>query len=446
MGKNTLKRFLGLSVMGSMALALTACGSGDGDNGDTAAEDDDDIEIELLTRMAGTTPQVDVYQGILDEFEEDHPGVTVKDESQGDDSAFNNILKTRRASGNLPNIYRVQGVANLGEYIDNDLLMNMDPIFEENQEWSEGFVQGAIDYYDVPDYEGTYAVPMESGLIGVYYNEQILSDAGIDEFPETWSDLETAIDKLNAFGTIPIALGAKEGSTAGHLHNLITYRWLGTDVAKQLGNREMDWDSPEMIETYEFLEDLVEMDAFEDDVAGIDDNVAHAAFQNGDAAMHITGPWNASEFKNPEETPAHEDINLAKFPYFEEKPEFKDEDMQVISPYMVNGELEGREKELTIELIKELTSAENAKKYAEAAGFIVPRTDVDYDEDTLEPIFIKNLELSSTSTGLAVDLFDYDPIQSMQDRTRDSLVSILSGASPEEAGKEIQSEIDSHEE
>ena len=38
-------------------------------------------------------------------------------------------------------------------------------------------------------------------------------------------------------------------------------------------------------------------------------------------------------------------------PYFEEKPEFKNEDMQTLSPYMISGKLEGKELELTLELV-----------------------------------------------------------------------------------------------
>ncbi len=48
--------------------------------------------------------------------------------------------------------------------------------------------------------------------------------------------------------------------------------------------------------------------------------------------MVITGPWNISTFTDPAETPVKDSIKVAKFPYFEEKPEFKNEDMQTLSP------------------------------------------------------------------------------------------------------------------
>lgn len=112
-----LKRITAALLAGVMCVGLLAgCGSkGDGDEKGSG----DKITIRLLTRMAGTTAQVDIYNDILDEFKEKHPEVTIVDDSQGDESAFNNILSTDIASGTMANIFRIQGVANLSEYIDN---------------------------------------------------------------------------------------------------------------------------------------------------------------------------------------------------------------------------------------------------------------------------------------------------------------------------------------
>jgi len=401
-----------------------------------------DIEISLLTRMAGTTVQVDIFKDILEEFEEKYPEVEIKDLSQGDESSFNNILKTNIASGTVPNILRIQGVANLGNYIENEVIMNVEPVFEANPDWSNGFTEGAVKYYQVPGYEGTYGIPMESGLIGVFYNDSILKDAGVESFPETWSELKTAVEKINEIGVTPIALGGKTNYMVGHLHNQIFYKWLGVDAAKDLGAREMKWTDPEVIETLAYVKELYEIDAFSPGVAGLSDDIVTNDFLNGKAAMIITGPWNISRFSDPEETEYVDQIKLAKFPYFEEKPEYKNHDMQVISPYMLSGKLEGREKELTIELVKMLTSAEAAKRFAEEAQFIVPRSDIDIDESEVSRLFKTELELSGTSEGIAVDVFDYDPLSSMQDRTRNSLVGMFIGNTPEEAAAEIQAEID----
>ncbi|WP_226035218.1 ABC transporter substrate-binding protein [Aquibacillus saliphilus] len=447
-----MKKILFLALL--LGLFLVGCSGADDTNGEVSEDsndinnedsDNEDVEIRLLTRMAGSSTQVEIFNDIITKFEEDHPNVTVIDESQGDESAFNNKLKADLASGTVANIFRIQGVAGLGEYIDSGILMNMDTTLEENSEWAEGFTEGALKYYQVPGYEGTYGIPMESGLIGLYYNEALLKEAGINEFPETYSDLLVAIDKLNAKEITPISLGAGSNYMAGHLHNQIFYKWLGTDAAKALGVRDKKWTDDDVVETLDVFQELIDVGAFDPDAAGLNDEIALAEFLEGKAAMIITGPWNISRMSDPEETEFSDSYKVAKFPYFEEKPEFKDEDMQVLSPYMVNGQLEGKEKELTIELLKALTSAEASKRFAEEAQFLIPRTDYEIDESTVPELFLTSMELGSTSTGIAVDTFDFDPVASMQDRTRNSIVSLFINASPEEAAKEIQAEIDKSE-
>lgn len=436
-----IKKVMALTLAGVLSLSmLTACGP----KTDSAGKElsDEKFTIRLLTRMAGTSTQVGIYNDIINEFKSKHPEVTIIDDSQGDESAFNNILTTDIASGTMANIFRIQGVANLSDYIDNGLLLNLQPYLDADKEWSGGFTEGSLSYYQVPGHEGTYAIPMESGLIGVYYNEMLFKKAGIDKFPETWEQLLDAIAKLKENGIIPIAMGAQSTYMAGHLHDQIFYKWMGTEAAKLLGNREMKWTDDGVVQTLQFEKDLIDAGAFDPSAAGITDNIALTQFQQGEAAMVITGPWNISTFTDKSATPVSDNVKVAKFPYFEEKPEFKNQDMQILSPYMVSGKLEGKELDLTIELLKMLTGKEAAKRFAEEAAFLIPRTDLDLDKSKCTDLFMQNVEIGGTSEGIGVDVFDFDPLTSMQDRTRNSIVSLFTGASAQEAAAVIQAEID----
>ena len=436
-----IKKVMALTLAGVLSLSmLTACGS----KTDSAGKElsDEKVTIRLLTRMAGTSTQVGIYNDIINEFKSKHPEVTIIDDSQGDESAFNNILTTDIASGTMANIFRIQGVANLSDYIDNGLLLNLQPYLDADKEWSGGFTEGSLSYYQVPGHEGTYAIPMESGLIGVYYNEMLFKKAGIEKFPETWEQLLDAIAKLKENGIIPIAMGAQSTYMAGHLHDQIFYKWMGTEAAKLLGNREMKWTDAGVVQTLQFEKDLIDAGAFDPSAAGITDNIALTQFQQGEAAMVITGPWNISTFTDKSATPVSDNVKVAKFPYFEEKPEFKNQDMQILSPYMVSGKLEGKELDLTIELLKMLTDKEAAKRFAEEAAFLIPRTDLDLDKSKCTDLFMQNVEIGGTSEGIGVDVFDFDPLTSMQDRTRNSIVSLFTGASAQDAAAVIQAEID----
>ena len=272
--------------------------------------------------------------------------------------------------------------------------------------------------------------------------QELLSKAGIDKFPETWNELLDAVAKLKETGVIPIAMGAQSTYMAGHLHDSIFYKWLGTDAAKELGSREMNWTDQGVVETLQFVKDLIDAGAFDPNAAGLTDEMALTQFREGQAAMVLTGLWNSDSFLDETLTPVSDQIETANFPYFEEKPEFKNENMQTIGSYMVSGQLEGKELDLTMELIQMLTDKDAAKRFAEEAGVLIPRNDIDLDETKVPRLLADNIKLCENNTGIGVDVFDFDPIPSMMDRTRNSIVSMFINASAEDAAKEIQAEVD----
>lgn len=426
--------------------ALAGCSKTNAAGGEQKGEDSEKVTIRILTRIAGTSKQVEVYNDILDDFKERHPEVEIIDNSQSDESAYNNLIASDIATGDMPNIFRIQGVANLADYIDNGLIKDVSDYLEEDPEWGDGFTEGSLSYFNVPGHEdGVYAIPIESGTIGFYYNKAIMESAGISEFPKTWNELLDAIEKLRAIDVIPIAMGAQSTYMAGHLHDSIFYKWLGTDAAKRLGNREMNWTDEEVVQTLQFVKDLIEAGAFDPNAAGLTDEMAYTQFKEGQAAMILTGSWNIESFSDPSQTPVAEDVEVANFPYFEEKPEFKDENMQTLGSLMVSGQLEGEELDLTMEIIKDLTNADAAKRFAEEAGVLIPRNDITLDESKVSRLLVDNMKLTENTTGVGVDVFDFDPIASMMDRTRNSIVSMFINATPEEAAAEIQAEVDANE-
>lgn len=438
------KKLISLLLVFVLGLTLLS-GCGKENTGDAKADvesESDKVTIRILTRIAGTSKQTQLYNQILDEFKSEHPEVEIIDNSQSDESAFNNLIASDIASGDMANIFRIQGVANLSDYIDNGLIKDVSSYLEEDEEWGSGFTEGALNYFKVPGHDGIYAIPMESGTISFYYNRELFDKAGIEKFPETWNELLEAVEKLNAIDVTPIAMGAQSTYMAGHLHDSIFYKWLGTDAAKELGNRERNWTDEDVVQTLQFVKDLIEAGAFDPNAAGLTDEMALTQFREGEAAMILTGLWNIDSFMDPELTPVCDNIETANFPYFEEKPEFKDENMQTIGSYMISGKLEGRELDLTMELIKKLTDRDAAKLFAEEAGVLIPRNDITLDEAGVPRLLVDNIRLSENNTGIGVDVFDFDPIASMQDRTRNSIVSMFIDASALEAANEIQAEVD----
>ena len=57
-------------------------------------------------------------------------------------------------------------------------------------------------------------------------------------------------------------------------------------------------DGSEVVETLQFVKDLIDAGAFDPNAAGMTDNIAMTQFQQGEAAMVITGPWNIGTFED----------------------------------------------------------------------------------------------------------------------------------------------------
>ena len=452
------KKTAAMVLAALMAFSMTACGNGSTQKEDdstaadqetteatetadnTAADDtasgDETVELHWLNKCESDS-EAQIWQQVADLVHEKYPNITVTIENTNWTSYWTK-LPVELASGNAPDLIYMH-FSRASDYTDSMLPIS-DYIEKDEDINIDEFYSGILDSFIFDDQ--VYALPYDFGPYIMYYNKDLFEKAGVKEFPETWTEFLDAIKKLKASGVIPIAMGTQTTYMAGHLHDQIFYKWLGTDAAKKLGSRDMKWTDPEVVETLQFVQDLIDAGAFDKNAAGMTDNIAMTQFQQGEAAMVITGPWNIGTFEDPAETPVCDSIEVAKFPYFEEKPEFKNEDMQTLSPYMISGKLEGKELELTLELVKMLTDKDAAKRFAEEAAFLIPRTDIDLDESAISPLFAKNVELGGTSEGIGVDVFDFDPLASMQDRTRNSISSMFTGEKPDSVAKEIQSEID----
>ena len=57
---------------------------------------------------------------------------------------------------------------------------------------------------------------------------------------------------------------------------------------------------------------------------------------------------------------------------------------------------------------------------------------------------VKGIELTKNLTRFAGDTFDFDMLNSMQDVTRNNLVGMMLGMSPEDTAAAIQAEIDNY--
>ncbi|NLL55487.1 MAG: extracellular solute-binding protein [Clostridiales bacterium] len=400
-------------------------------------------EITILTRWSGSDPMADYLDNYILEFEERHPDVKVNNISINEEASYNNKFKTLVATGDIPNVFYLPGIASLVKYAENGLIMDVSVLFEDG-EWYNGFLDGAFDMFDFATYgvEGVYAVPFAATPEGVFYNADMLKEVGYEAFPETMEEFYVCMDKLLEKGYVPFAPGAAETWRVGHLHNQLLYKWCGTSKATELGARTAKWTDEDVVQSLAWLKDMNDRGYLMENCAGLTLDMEKTMFFTQQSAMTCNGSWFIGDITAQGELGF--DVAFAAWPYFTEREENKGAVVQYPQNWCLKGGMEGAEYDATVAFVKEYTGRDNQTRVTAEKGTLPIRKDIDYSGIELNDLFMGCMDVLNNATSQAGDSFDYDQLSSMQDVTRNNIVGMLLGNTPEECAKAIQDEIDTN--
>ena len=196
-----------LAIVLSAAMALTGTF---GISGTVMAEEP--LKIEFFQQKGEEGPQKG-YQAIIDKFNEENPDIVIEMNTVPDPGT---VLTSRISSGDIPVIFSdyptqtqfKQKVANgyVQDLSDQEFLSNVNESSLEMTKQEDG---------------GYYALPYSRNYIGVYYNQQIFEDNGI-EIPTTWEEFLAVCDKLKEAGITPVGMHGKDPGRVGHLFQSVT--------------------------------------------------------------------------------------------------------------------------------------------------------------------------------------------------------------------------------
>ena len=398
------------------------------------------ITITTLTRWSGTDAQTDFWQNYCANFEKENPNTKINDISVNEEASFNNKFRTMLATGDVPNFFQMPGIASLVKYAESKIIADVTPLFAD-KEWYDGFQNGAFDMYRFDSYgvPGVYSIPFAAAPEGIYYNKDLFRKIGYNKFPETIPEFYEAMDKLKAIGIYPIAPGASETWRTGHIHNQYLYKWAGVQAAMDLGARKMKWTDTVIVESLAFVKELKDRGYFIPNLEAITYDMEKTLFYDQKSAMVINGSWFIGDFAL---TPADFEVGCASFPYFPEKPQFKGHITNYPQNVVLKGGLNNTEFDMTAKFAKQYTSRENQIKVVAQVQLMPIRKDIDVASLNLPPLFYEAMAILTNSTMPGGDSFDYDQLASMQDVTRNAIIGMLLGNTPEAAARQIQEEID----
>ncbi|OAZ41714.1 hypothetical protein A9Z40_16020 [Microbacterium arborescens] len=252
------------------AAALTGCGSAGGGG----------TQLSFLMWGDGGDNQK-AYEKVIAAFEEANPDVTVNAEFVNTND-YDNVLKTRLSGGAGPDVYGFDP-KNLTDFIQDGFaadLSSTDFLGRLNE-------AAALEATRDSGGEGAYSVPISQSGNGIIYNAALFEQAGIDEVPQTYTELKDAAQKLSDAGIVPFAMSAQDS-------------WWPQFIAYYAMAEHVFPDKPDIIEEllagettfaetpgYESALDVVEelVPYYMPDPVGTNQSAAKTAFLSGNAAM-----------------------------------------------------------------------------------------------------------------------------------------------------------------
>ncbi|MEZ4666422.1 MAG: extracellular solute-binding protein [Anaerolineae bacterium] len=383
-------------------------------------------------------PGLTFWQELADKYTAEHPNVTF-DITVLENEAFKARLVTVMQAGDPPDLFQSWGGGKLWAFADAGLLRNIAPELEaNNNEWKDTF--SAVAALELFGQNGEYyGVPRDWGAVGMFYNKDLFTQAGLDpeKTPTTWTELVDTINTLKAAGITPLSIGEKDKWPGHFWYGYLATRIGGEEAFLKAYNREGSFTDEPFVQAFEKLKELAELDAFQEGYLAASYGDQETVFGNGQAAMELMGQWSPSVSKSNSESGEGIGEALGFFP-------FPMVEGGAGNPTDVFGGGDGfsvgkNAPDAAVDFLKFLSSAENQRAGIEVGCCYQPPT-VKGLEDTYEsdPIQSKIVETRDNAPyfQLYYDQFMPAPVAGA---ILDAVEAVLSGAaSPEEGAQMVE--------
>ncbi|MGM0921378.1 MAG: extracellular solute-binding protein [Bacillota bacterium] len=420
-----------LLIMAATLVIMTACSGNTNEETSGNADSKDKMELTFWNIWTDPSPQNEASLKQVEKFMKDHPNISIKQQNIPHDQ-FKVKVKTQAAGKQLPDMVQVFPGTELKPLVDGGLVQPIDGILDH---WKNLIPEGQLGDYRIDGKQ--YALPANITPTSlVYYDKDVLKEAGYKEFPENYEDFKALIKKLKDKDMIPIALGNKaQWVLQSSYISTIGDRLTGDDFLPSVMSGEKKFTDKKFIEAVNVIKELSDMKAFNEDFNSID-NIQHRdLFVLGEAAMMIDGAWSLGPTL---ESAPDKNIGIALFP----KVAGGDGDPQAVSAVTgtgiaLNSELKGEKLEAAQEFLKSF--------YSEDYFTNLMKADILVAADIEPPSGISPLleEVSKLANEKTVPVYDATIPADLTDMINSGLQEVTLGTmTPEELGQKLQTAVE----
>ena len=356
-----MKKAIALLLAASMTLSLAACGGGGGGSSTPDSTSGDSEVVELTYWYSWTDKIQENNINLVNQFNETvgkEKGIHVTAEYQGTYVDLHQKLQAAYISGTVPDV-TVMEIASIKTFAENGVLEPLSPYIERDNIDMDDFYEGLLTNCQVDN--TWYGLPYLRSTPILYMNTTLLEKAGLDPAgPKNWEELtqycKTIKEETGAYGLSMYSyIWVLEAFLLGNGTSVLNPEETKTNIADE-----------KSIEAIQFFKDLKDQ-GYIRCVAGADSTKIDADYINQNCAMWFTSTANLSNIlANAEEN--NFEVNTCFIPG----------NGQYGVPtggcnLIMTSKISDEHKEAAWEIIKWMTSPEQAAYASEYTGYVPSR-------------------------------------------------------------------------
>lgn len=303
------KRLLGITALLAVSCCLAGCQKQDPLPGELEGFDSGEQYLSIWVHSIEDTEEGQVYRDAVDRFNQAFDGKYFADiefvPRNDSGGGYSDKINASVMSGMLPDVLTVDG-PNIAAYAASGIIQ---PLAELTDEERSTYLESILEQ---GTYDGQlYALGVMESSVGLYYNKDILAQAGIEvptaDNPWTWSEFMDILEELKPMmeelGGYPLDMTFPVGETSIYYYAPFVWSNGGDMVSEDGMTVDGIFNSPENVETMQLFRSIVQNGYMSQ--APID-----KLFESGRAAFKFDGAWEVNTVYT-----SYPDLNLGVAPY-----------------------------------------------------------------------------------------------------------------------------------
>lgn len=204
MQSSTIKRAVAVASAIAAGASLAACSSGSGQSGQSGAAapaDSFDSGKDYSVTVWSWEPTIQQDSDVVAAFEKEYPNIKVTVTNVGGAAdTYTALSNALQAGSGLPDVSQIEYYA-LPQYAISSSLADLTPYGAGDLEgqYTTG-TWNSVNQTTAKGDKGIFALPVDSGPMALFYNEEVFEKAGIDSPPTTWDEFYQDAKKIHALG------------------------------------------------------------------------------------------------------------------------------------------------------------------------------------------------------------------------------------------------------